>query len=92
MLTKLESDRRNGTDFTNKFVGKVAEIFAGLPKPKDPVSFTNHDLPLLFTANDVQQFALEHRLNKAQIQKVLLKTEDSGYRNPEVCLGIVFFK
>ena len=59
LLTKLESDRKNSTDFfSSKFTAKIAEIFAGLPKPKDPVSFTNHDLPLLFTANDVQQFAL----------------------------------
>ena len=33
LLTKLDSDRRAGTDyFSNKFVGKVVEIFAGLTK------------------------------------------------------------
>ena len=91
LLTKLESDRKHGTDyFGSKFTAKLAEIFSGLPKPKDPISFTTNDLPLLFTASEVQQFALEHRLNKAQTQKVLLKTEDSGYRNPEVCLGTDF--
>lgn len=59
LLTKLESDRKNGTDyFSSKFTAKVAEIFSGLPKPKDPISFTTNDLPLLFTANEVQQFAL----------------------------------
>ncbi len=51
-------------------MGKVQEIFAGLPKPKDPISFTNHDLPLLFTASEVQQFALDHKLNKAQTKAV----------------------
>ena len=71
LLTKLDSDRRNGTDFfTNKFVGKVVEIFSGLPKPKEWPAFLNHDLPLLFTADEVQQFALEHRLNKAQTKAV----------------------
>ena len=53
---KLESDRRNETDyFTSKFTGKVSEIFSGLPKPKDPISFTTNDLPLLFTADEVQR-------------------------------------
>lgn len=65
LLTKLESDRKNSTDFfSHKFMAKVQEIFSGLPKPKDVRSFEGNDLPLLFTANDVQQFALEHRLNK----------------------------
>ena len=71
LLTKLESDRKNGTDFfSHKFMAKVQEIFAGLPKPKDVRSFEGNDLPLLFTHNEVQQFALEHRLNKAQTKAV----------------------
>lgn len=67
---KLDSDDRNGTDYTNKFVRKVIEIFSGLPKPKDWQSFQKHDLPLLFTASEVQQFALDHKLNKAQTKAV----------------------
>ena len=51
-------------------MGKVQEIFSGLPKPKDVRSFEGNDLPLLFTASEVQQFALEHRLNKAQTKAV----------------------
>jgi hypothetical protein len=71
LLMKLDSDEKNGTDyFRNKFVPKVEEIFAGLPKPKDWQSFQKHDLPLLFTANEVQQFALEHKLNKSQTKAV----------------------
>ena len=71
LLTKLESDRKNSTDFfSHKFMAKVQEIFSGLPKPKDVRSFEGNDLPLLFTASDVQQFALEHRLNKAQTKAV----------------------
>lgn len=71
LLTKLESDRRHETDyFAHKFMGKVQEIFSGLPKPKDVRSFEGNDLPLLFTASDVQQFALEHRLNKAQTKAI----------------------
>lgn len=38
--------------------------------PKDMATFLDKDLPLLFTANEVQQFALEHRLNKAQTRAV----------------------
>ena len=70
LLTKLDSDRKHGTDFGNKFVAKVVEIFSGLPKPKDWLAFLHHDLPLLFTANEVQQFALAHKLNKAQTKAV----------------------
>ena len=71
LLMKLESDRKNSTDyFSDKFVAKVSEIFSGLPKPKDHQSFAIHDLPLLFTASEVQQFALDHKLNKAQTKAV----------------------
>jgi hypothetical protein len=71
LLTKLESDRKHGTDyFGHKFMAKVQEIFNGLPKPKDVRSFEGNDLPLLFTANEVQQFALEHKLNKSQTKAV----------------------
>ena len=67
LFTKLESDRRHETDyFAGTFSGKVKDIFNGLPKPKDMATFLDKDLPLLFTANEVQQFALEHRLNKAR--------------------------
>ncbi len=44
-------------------------------------SFAQKDLPLLFTADEVQRFALEHKLNKAQtkavneLRKVLLFTK-----------------
>lgn len=48
LLTKLESDRKNSTDFfSHKFMAKVSEIFAGLPKPKDVRSFEGNDLPLV---------------------------------------------
>lgn len=71
LLTKLESDRKNGTDFfSHKFMAKVEALFAGLPKPKDVRSFEGNDLPLLFTASEVQRFALEHKLNKAQTKAV----------------------
>ena len=65
LLTQLDSDRKHGTDFGNKFVAKVGELFSSLPKPKEWQAFHNHDLPLLFTTNEVQQFALEHKLGFA---------------------------
>ena len=66
LLTKLDSDRKHGTDFGNKFVAKVGELFSSLPKPKEWQAFHNHDFPLLFVVDQVWQFALEHRLNKSQ--------------------------
>lgn len=71
LLTAIESDRRNETEkVTHKFVGKTEAVFSGLPKPKERRSFTDHDLPLLFTADEVQQFAMEHKLNKSQTKAV----------------------
>ena len=70
-------------EIRSKFTAEVDAVFSGLPKPKDPVSFTNHDLPLLFTANDVQQFALEHRLNKAgeiNVKVLLREPLPAGHR------------
>jgi len=83
LLTKLDSDDKNGTDFfRNKFVPKVIEIFSGLPKPKEWQSFQKHDLPLLFTHNEVQQFALDHRLNKSQTKAIdaLQKADPQTFR------------
>ena len=70
-LMKLESDRKNGTDyFSSKFTAKVKTIFDGLPKPKDWISFATNDLPLLFTNAEVQQFALDQKLNKSQTRAI----------------------
>lgn len=81
LLMKLESDRKNGTDyFSHKFMAKIQEIFSGLPKPKDVRSFEGNDLPLLFTHDEVQQFALNHRLNKSQTKAVSQLQEEA----PEV--------
>jgi len=66
LLTKLDSDRKHGTNLGNKFVAQVVEIFSSLPKPREWQAFHNHDLPLLFTTDQVWQFAFEHRLNKSQ--------------------------
>ncbi len=73
LLMKLDSDDRHDTDYANKFVRKAEEIFAGLPKPKDWHTFQKHDLPLLFTPAEVQEFALKHRLNKSQTKADWMK-------------------
>lgn len=77
LLMKLRADDANGTDFMSKFAHKVKEVFAGLPKPKDWISFATHDIPLLFTPDEVQQFALAHRLNKSQIKAVSQLREEA---------------
>lgn len=58
LLMKLAADKAHGTEYVDKFVHKVESVFSGLPKPKDSEAFRVHDLPLLFTADEVQQFAL----------------------------------
>lgn len=65
-ISKKETPSEELLEIRSKFTAEVDAVFSGLPKPKDPISFTTNDLPLLFTASDVQRFALEHRLNKAQ--------------------------
>lgn len=71
LLMKLDSDNKHGTDyFGNKFVPKVETLFAGLPKPKNWLPFYRHDLSILFTPDEVQQFALDQRLNKSQTKAV----------------------
>ena len=70
LLTKLAADKANATKFMDKFVHKVKEIFDGLPKQKDSESFRVHDLPLLFTDEEVQQFALDQKLNKSQTRAI----------------------
>lgn len=66
LLGKLFQGRAVSADVVNKFVDKADAVFSGLPKPKDWRAFYNHDMPLLFTPAEVQEFALKHRLNKSQ--------------------------
>lgn len=43
LLTKLESDRKNSTDyFSGTFSAKVKAVFDGLPKPKDARKFLEY--------------------------------------------------
>lgn len=84
LLTAMESDRRRDTDHvSHKFMGQTDALFAGLPKPKERRSFTDNDLPLLFTADEVQQFAMEHRLNKSQTKAVaeLHKADPQAFKS-----------
>jgi len=47
---------------SNKFVGRVENIFANLPKPLEWRLFFNHDLPLLIDfCEEVQEVSIQHR-------------------------------
>lgn len=71
LLTAIESDRKNSTEHvSDKFIAKTDAVFSGLPKPKESQTFSRFDLPLLFTADEVQQFAMEHKLNKSQTKAI----------------------
>ena len=83
LLMKLESDRKNGTDYVSgKFSAKTETIFSGLPKPKLFSSFLDKELPLIFTPDEVQEFALKHRLNKSQTKAV----NEMNKAAPPICL------
>ena len=88
VLTKLDNDRRADTDyFSHKFMGKIESIFSGLPKPKEWRSLFVHDLPLLTsTDEDVQQIAVDARLNKSQT-KALQKLKEAD-RHAEISLQL----
>ena len=72
LLGKLDSIRRskkrgyNVSDeirhTSNKFVGRVENIFANLPKPLEWLLFFNHNLPLLIDfCEEVQEISIQHR-------------------------------
>lgn len=70
LLGLMDEQQHSTEHVSSKFTAKVESVFSGLPKPKDKVSFATNDLPLLFTADEVQQFAMEHKLNKSQTKAV----------------------
>lgn len=47
LLMKLRADDANGTEFMSKFTHKVQEVFSGLPKPKDWISFATNEVTSL---------------------------------------------
>ena len=52
LLHKRIADDAHKTKYVSKFANKIDEIFTGLPKPKDWLTFAQKDLPLLFTGSD----------------------------------------
>ena len=47
---------------SHKFVRRVENIFANLPKPMEWLSFFNHDLPLLIDfCEEVKEVSIQHR-------------------------------
>ena len=47
---------------SHKFVRRVENIFANLPKPMEWLSFSNNDLPLLVDiCKEVQEISIQHR-------------------------------
>jgi len=47
---------------SNKFVGRVENIFVNLPKPLEWLSFYLHDLPILIDfCEEVQEISIQHR-------------------------------
>jgi hypothetical protein len=70
LLTKLDSDRRRGTDHvSHKFMGQVESCFTQLPKRLEWRSFLENDLPLLTKLDEeVQAVAIVQKLNKDQMK------------------------
>jgi len=68
LLTKMDSDRRRDSEnVSNKFIGQVAQVFSGLPRPVEWQSFLLNDLPLITTITpEVRDVATKHKLNKSQ--------------------------
>jgi hypothetical protein len=58
---------KGGKSPHNKFIVGVKDAFAALNKPIEWESFYNNDLPLVVSLDaDVQQVAIEQKLNKSQ--------------------------
>ncbi len=71
LLGKLDSDRRNNTEFfTHKFMGKIESIFTQLPRKKEWRSFYVNDLPMLNIDIEIQEISMDNKLNKAQTKSL----------------------
>jgi len=88
LLGKLDSMRRGKErgysvskeimHTSNKFVGRVENVFANLPKHLEWLSFLNHDLPLLMDfCEEVQEVSIQHHLNKSQTRALAKLKETS---------------
>ena len=63
---------------SNKFVGRVENVFANMPKHLEWLSFLNHDLPLLMDfCEEVQEVSIQHHLNKSQTRALAKLKETS---------------
>jgi len=91
LLVKLDSMRRSKErrykvrgktrQTSNKFVGRVEEIFKKLPKPLEWLSFLHHDLPLVIDfCEEIQEASIKNGLNGAQT-RALAKLKAAS--NPE---------
>lgn len=64
LLVKLDSDEKNGTNhFRDKFIPRVTDVFAGLPRAVKWQSFLHNDLPLITSIDaEVREMAVANRL------------------------------
>jgi site-specific DNA-methyltransferase (adenine-specific) len=78
LLNKLESDRKNGSDyFSTDFRAKIAVAFESLPRSVKYDVFFREDLaPYLKMDQDVKEVAIKHKLKKSQA-KAVQKVKDS---------------
>ena len=89
VLMKLDSDRRNETDyFTHKFMGKIERAFSSLPRPIEWRSFFDNDLqPYTKMSEEVKEVAVEHKLKKSQA-KALQKVKEEAPKEIAEVVGI----
>ena len=74
LLTLVESDRKNKTEYSDNFVAKLNAAFDELNQPVQPDTFANHDMPLLLRLEEVEEVrdaAIEKALNKQQAEALL---------------------
>jgi hypothetical protein len=70
---------------SNKFVRRIENIFANLPKPLKWLSFFKHDLPLVMDfCKEVRDASVEHHLNKSQTRTLAKLKEASEEQFQEI--------
>lgn len=80
LLALVESDRKNGTDFSSNFTAILADAFSELKKGIEPISFATNDLPLLVRLEryeHLKEFAIQKGLGKSQTEALIELTQSS---------------
>jgi hypothetical protein len=65
-----ENASDSASEFFNKFIKKVDDVFSSLPRPVEWRSFYNNDLGITTIPEDIKEIASSNKLNKSQTKSL----------------------